>query len=216
LLQAPIFTNFHEDVSGVDISIAGLPVLRCADCNKDYLPDKSRFAIIEHHEHASEKGLSSVTVTRLKLTQDFGFTKIRLLYDIDDYYYIPGLERPFNVGFLTPVYFNRKVLLKYDASPNCRVKFASPTYGTIDGEAFSISFGINKNGKVIMWLGDIAKLPEPEQYYLRSENVESDHSIGSEFYDGASTSECPRFRCLWKLSGHQSATAEQSRYIGRP
>jgi hypothetical protein len=35
-----------------------------------------------------------------------------------------------------------------------------------------------------MWLGDIANLPESEQYYLRSENVASDHSIGSEFYDG--------------------------------
>ena len=35
-----------------------------------------------------------------------------------------------------------------------------------------------------MWLGDIARLPVEEQYYLRSENVESDHSIGSEFYDG--------------------------------
>ncbi|MEJ2229369.1 MAG: hypothetical protein P8Y67_14370 [Alphaproteobacteria bacterium] len=27
-------------------------------------------------------------------------------------------------------------------------------------------------------------MPEDEQYYLRSENVPSDHSIGSEFYDG--------------------------------
>lgn len=35
-----------------------------------------------------------------------------------------------------------------------------------------------------MWLGDLAKLAEPEQYYLRSENVPSDHSIASEFYDG--------------------------------
>ena len=35
-----------------------------------------------------------------------------------------------------------------------------------------------------MWLGDIATLPENEQFYLRSENVPSDHSIGSEFYDG--------------------------------
>ncbi len=35
-----------------------------------------------------------------------------------------------------------------------------------------------------MWLGDIAQLPESEQFYLRSENVQSDHSIGSEFYDG--------------------------------
>lgn len=35
-----------------------------------------------------------------------------------------------------------------------------------------------------MWLGDIARLPIDEQYYLLSENVESDHTIGSEFYDG--------------------------------
>jgi hypothetical protein len=33
-------------------------------------------------------------------------------------------------------------------------------------------------------LGDLAELPESEQYYLRSENVSSDHSIASEFYDG--------------------------------
>jgi hypothetical protein len=178
------FTNFHEDVSGVDISIVGLPVLRCVGCNKDYLPDRSRFAIIDHQQRATENGVSSVTVTRHKLIKNFELTKIPFLYDADDYYYIPGLEQPFNVGSLTPVYFNREVLLKYDASPTYSVKFASPTYGTINSEVFSISFGINKNNKVIMWLGDIAKLPEPEQHYLRSENIESDHSIGSQFYDG--------------------------------
>ena len=102
----------------------------------------------------------------------------------DDYYHIPGLRRPFHEGFLTPVFFKKEVLLKYDASPTYRVKFASATYGEIDTDSFSIPFGINKNGKVVMWLGDIAKLPENEQYYLRSENVESDHALGSEFYDG--------------------------------
>jgi hypothetical protein len=168
----------------VDISIAGLPVLRCAACKKDFLPDNSRFAIIENYKRATENGARSVTVTRQKLTKDFGYAKVPFLYDPDDYYYIPGLVRTFSVGFLTPVFFNKEVLLKYDASPTCRVKFASPTYGTIDGENFSISFGINKNGSVVMWLGDIAGLPEPEQYYLRSENVDSDHSVGSEFYDG--------------------------------
>lgn len=34
-----------------------------------------------------------------------------------------------------------------------------------------------------MWLGDIENLPVEEQFYLRSENVPSDHSIGSEFYE---------------------------------
>ncbi len=83
------------------------------------------------------------------------------------------------------VFFKREVLLKYDSSPTYRLSFASTTYGEIRrGDDFSMPFGINKNGKVIMWLGDIARLPDAEQYYLRSENIESDHSIGSEFYDG--------------------------------
>src|SRR5260370_20629771 len=35
------FVNFREDISGIDISIAGLPVLRCHACDRDYLPDRS-------------------------------------------------------------------------------------------------------------------------------------------------------------------------------
>jgi len=178
------FVNFREDVSGIDVSIAGFPILRCDACKQDYLPDRSRFSITECHRRASERGVTSVKVIRRKLDENFGFTKIPFLYDSDDYRYIPGLERPLDVGFLTPVFFNRQVLLKYDASPSYRVKFVSPTYGDIMTEMFAIPFGINKNGKLVMWLGDIAKLPEEEQYYLRSENVASDHAIGSDFYDG--------------------------------
>jgi hypothetical protein len=180
------FTDFHEEVSGIDITIIGLPVLRCPACGQAHLPDRSRFSIIELHRQATTKGARVVHVTRRKLEEDYGFTKVRFLYDPDDYRYIPGLERPFNVGFLAPVFFNRRVLLKYDSAPGYRVKFASATYGTIvvTTEGHDICFGINRHGKVVMWLGDIAKLPESEQHYLRSENVESDHSMGSEFYDG--------------------------------
>ena len=87
-------------------------------------------------------------------------------------------------GFLTPVFFNKTVLIKFDNWPGYRIWLASNTYGSIrKGEEFHIDFGINPNGKVVMWLGDIADLPEEEQHYLRSENVESDHDLGSEFYD---------------------------------
>jgi hypothetical protein len=179
------FADFHEEVSGVDITIFGMPVLRCPACGRDHLPDRSRFSIIELHRQAAEKGSSTVRVTRQKLKEDYSFTKVPFIYDPDDYRYIPGLERSFHQGFLTPVFFNRKVLLKYDTAPGYRVRFASTTYGEIvQDEGHAICFGINRHGKVVMWLGDIAKLPESEQYYLRSENVESDHSIGSEFYDG--------------------------------
>ena len=43
--------------------------------------------------------------------------------------------------------------------------------------------GINENNKVFMWLGDIIALSLEEQFYLRSENIPSDHSISSEFYE---------------------------------
>jgi hypothetical protein len=179
-----VFADFNEDVSGVKVSISGLPHLRCVSCGKDHLPDNSRFAIIKLHEEAIARSSPTVNVTRRTSDQRCGFTHIDFLYSADDYRYIPGLARPWDQGFLTPVFFNKAVLLKYDASPDYEVKFASRTYGTIYGKDFYISFGINRNGKVIMWLGDLAKLPEPEQYYLRSENVPSDHSIASEFYDG--------------------------------
>lgn len=178
------YAEFSEEVSGVKISISGLPVLRCDVCKRDHLPDGSRFAIITLHERALQEGSSTVKVTRRKPNEQFSFTNVPFLYDSDDYHNIPGLERPFNQGFLTPVFFKKAVLLKYEASPTYRVKFASTTYGTIYADNYYIAFGINKNSKVVMWLGDIAKLPEVEQYYLRSENIESDHSIGSEFYEG--------------------------------
>jgi hypothetical protein len=179
------YADFQEHVSGIDITIIGLPVLRCPRCEHDHLPDRSRVAIIDLHMDAEAKKKKAVHVTRRKLGETYNFTDVPFLYDPDDYRYIPGLERPFDVGFLTPVFFNRNVLLKYDTAPGYRVTFASTTYGEIvPDDGSSISFGINRHGKVVMWLGDIAKLPQAEQYYLRSENVESDHSIGSEFYDG--------------------------------
>lgn len=179
------FDVFDEMVSGVHIRIDGLPYLSCEKCNLSYLPEDSRFAIIYLLEQATKNKSDVVNVTRNKTNVEFEFTNVPFLYDSDDYKCIPGLKRPFDKGFLTPVYFNREVLLKYDASPTYRLSFASTTYGEMrQGDDFSIPFGVNKNGKVIMWLGDIARLPESEQYYLRSENIESDHSIGSEFYDG--------------------------------
>jgi len=179
------FRLFDENISNVNIHIDALPYLSCDKCDMHFLPDDSRFAIIYLHEQATKKKSDVVNVTRNKTKFDYEFTNVPFIYDSDDYKYIPGLKRPFDEGYLTPVYFNREVLLKYDASPTYRLSFASTTYGDMrQGDDFSIPFGVNKNGKVIMWLGDIARLPETEQYYLRSENIEPDHSIGSEFYDG--------------------------------
>ena len=178
------FAEFKELVSGVDISISGLPVLHCGACNEDYLPDDSRFAVIYQHQQAINNSKNKISVTRNKTYQIFDFSEIQFIYDSDDYKYIPGLKRDVNEGFLTPVFFNKSVLIKYDKHPTYRITFVSTTYGHIcKGDDFSIPFGLNKNGKIIMWLGDIATLPEQEQNYLLSENIASDHSIGCEFYD---------------------------------
>lgn len=179
------FVEFDDEVSGVHISLSGLPTLKCPKCSSSYLPDRSRIALIELHKRATEKKSAFVTVQRQKTAKNYGFTDVPFQYDSDDYTYIPGLWREFDEGFLTPVFFNKEVLLKYDVHPSYRVTFASSTYGSIrQGDDFEIPFGINRNGRLVMWLGDIARLPKNEQFYLCSENIQSDHSIGSEFYDG--------------------------------
>jgi len=179
-----VFEDFEKDISDIKIRISALPQLRCDACNCGYLPERSRFALICTFEATLKQGKSEINIERQKVKEDFGFTKVGFIYDPDDYYYIPGLVRERDIGFLTPVFFNRRVLMKFDHSEDYQLKFASRTYGTIYTEEDYISFGINSNNKVVMWLGDIAKLPESEQFYLRSENVESDHDLGSEFYDG--------------------------------
>jgi hypothetical protein len=67
-----------------------------------------------------------------KLEKAFPLTKVPFLYEAGDYYCIPGLVRDWDDGFLTPVFINKMVLLKYDADPAYQVSFASTTCGNID------------------------------------------------------------------------------------
>ena len=73
--------------------------------------------------------------------------------------------------------------MRYFYDPRYLCEFHSETYGTIRAREFDFAFGINPNGKVVAWLGDLEKLPASEQQYLLSENTESDGNITSEFYD---------------------------------
>ena len=85
------------------------------------------------------------------------------------------------VGFLTPVFFNIEVLLKYMHHPDYGLDIGADTFGYIyKGDEHYIIWD-QENNKVIMWLGDIGNLSVEEQFYLRSENIPSDHSLGSEF-----------------------------------
>lgn len=179
-----IFEDWDEDLEGMRIMVLNLPLLYCTACDLKYLPERSRLAVARLHFDAWKAGKKQVRSERRKTAESFGFTDVPCIYDSDDYYYIPGLVRPHNAGFLTPVFFEKNVLIKFENSPQYVVSFASKTYGQIYKDTeYGISFGINQHDKVIMWLGDIATLPLNEQYAFRADNVESDHCIGSEFYD---------------------------------
>ena len=69
--------------------------------------------------------------------------------------------------------------------PEYQVDWFSEGYGCIskNDEWHNIVFGINSNGKVVMWLGDLDCLDEETQRYFEINNVDSDHKlIDSDFY----------------------------------
>lgn len=107
-------------------------------------------------------------------------------YSVEDNKNIDGLYRPWDddeAPFLTPVFFEKECLVTFFYNQKYKCELFSETYGNISSEDFIISFGINKNNKVIFWLGDLLEIPEKEQMILIPYNVKSDHNINSDFYD---------------------------------
>lgn len=179
-----------HDVSFEEIILdCEIPFLRCLACGEVFLPGRSLGAVAHMVEGARQRGVRRAKLA-LKLGEmrktRFAFCQgVPLQYDPVDYYYVPGLTRPWNEGYLTPVFFDRRVLVQYYHDTEYTVSFASDTYGTIHTKSgHMVVFGINRSGKVLMWLGDIDDLPQSEQLYLASKNVASDHDVGSEFYEG--------------------------------
>ena len=173
------------DVQGIHVDLNEMPLLHCPQCKLIFLPDHAKRIVgyFVEQAHKGNKLQVKVQPTGAK-TKRFAFGSVEFTYSALDHDFIPGLERPWKEGFLTPVFFNAAVLNKYAQEPSYQLDLFSDTYGSITKpDEINIQFGINRSGKVIMWLGDIATLPENEQYYLRSENVDSDHDIYSEFYD---------------------------------
>ncbi|MFD1140845.1 hypothetical protein ACFQ4C_06985 [Larkinella insperata] len=110
-------------------------------------------------------------------------------YDPLDYYFIPGLRRPWNDGYLTPVFFERGVLLYYNNHPDYSVKLTSFSSGNIYHQGkpmFSWGFGLNRGGLLFMWLGDLAEdftaEKERDRKRFLASNVASDHDLVSKFY----------------------------------
>ena len=118
------------------------------------------------------------------------FDHLEFKYDTTDYFLIPGIHRPEEDGYLTPVFFDKDILLYYNNHPDYSVKLYSFSSGNIyyKGEPlFNWGFGINRNGKIFRWLGDLAEDFEeddmkPHLKRFQASNVPSDHDIVSQFY----------------------------------
>ena len=181
-----VYLGLHEYHEGdIFVELDGVPLLKNRNTHELLFPLKTR-AMVDHFiKKAIEAGERGIVLRPKALgSKRYPFCeKFDFKYSQIDYEYIPGLMRPWNEGFLTPVFFNIAVLNKYSQDPRYKLDLFSETYGTILADDWAISFGINRNKRVIMWLGDIDSLPEDEQYFLRSENVDSDHDLHSEFYE---------------------------------
>jgi hypothetical protein len=82
--------------------------------------------------------------------------------------------------FLTPVYFNKVVLNKY--------KTDTKNYIISDGhisylDEWIIPFTVNKDDKVIVWLGDLGRIPYEEQIHWKTENVPPKGGMEKNFID---------------------------------
>ncbi|HAX89641.1 MAG TPA: hypothetical protein DCY91_26140 [Cyanobacteria bacterium UBA11370] len=124
------YTVTHERLI---VHLSNIPLLRCDHCIQYYFPEKTKLLLSTVLEQAEESGKP---VVRLSPRQDFNrrfeYGQVDFLYDYRDYENIPGLQRPWDDGFLTPVFFNLAVLNKYSQHPDYRLDLFSKTYGTLE------------------------------------------------------------------------------------
>lgn len=187
------FERYVYEQDEIVIAFDLLPLLTCPTCGNVDLPDLTSNQIQKFIEDNKDSGRR---VFQLKGHSDEPFEKleypkgcVEFRISKSDCFFIPALSLG-KLGDFSPVFFSLDVLIYYMHNPRYKVDLGAETYGQLSTEEFVIPFGINRSGKVIMWLTDIIKLPEEEQYYLRSKNIPSDHDVGSEFYEG-------QFECIW-------------------
>jgi len=120
------------------------------------------------------------------------FDHLEFQYDPRDYYIIPGLYRDWDDGYLTPVFFEKSLLLHYNNHPEYTVKFTSFSSCNIyhNGEPmFEWGMGVNRGGRLFKWLGDLERdfrddKRKPDLRRFQASNIPSDHDVASKFYLG--------------------------------
>lgn len=82
--------------------------------------------------------------------------------------------------FLTPVYFRRSILKKYYDNP--RLYSVEPGY-IRNLHFWGIPYGINSEGYLHVWLGDLGHLPYEEQLLWKTYNVVPTGRLSAEFWE---------------------------------
>lgn len=89
-------------------------------------------------------------------------------------------ERDLSPGkFLTPTFFKRQVLQKYYDNPQ-RYTVTPGYLRCLD--LWALPYGINREGHVHVWLGDLGRIPFKEQLHFREHNIIPSGKLSEEFY----------------------------------
>lgn len=191
-----LFDNAEEE-KGFTIEI---PLWICKTCNQreSILPKEPYFNFRDKILPKIKKGnLHTLPLKSIfpYLDTDKKFSQFEHLgfqYDPRDYYLIPGLYREWksDKGYLTPVFFDKDLLLYYNGHPDYSVKFSSFSSCNIyyKGEKmFRWGFGVNRSGRLFKWLGDLnddftdTSMGSHLKRFQAS-NIASDHDVVSKFY----------------------------------
>lgn len=184
--------RFTEDDNGIEYN---LPFFRCDNCNKDttVISEEKIDEMARNHffeiKNLNMSGFYSLHI----IGEDERFENYpieNLDYDARDYYFVPGLKRPWDDGLLTPVFFTKDLLLHYNNHPEYSVDLQSFSNVVIykgDEALLPYGFGINRNRKLFAWLGDLYPFlsnPNNKEHLYRflAANVSSDHDLFSDYY----------------------------------
>ena len=204
-LKCPVCKDYcYIDFAGTRFTEGGkafgikIPIYQCKKCGhfKSIIPKESFDRLkadvmptLKEDEFISIKleSIFPVLNPRKKFKQ---FSHLGFKYDLRDYYLIPLLYREWNDGYLTPVFFDKDLLLYYNSHPDYSVKLFSFSSGNIYHKGkpmFQWGFGINRNEKIFKWLGDLDKdfdspKMKPHLHRFQASNIKSDHDIVSTFY----------------------------------
>lgn len=176
------------------ITVVECPILKCQKCFKYKLGNRMPKQIQYAYTDLSNSEYSSCRLTT-KLERFQYVEYANFVYDGRDLN-IPGigfdLDPTNSKGFSCPVFFDKKVLNNFFTDNDYSLNMFSESYGDIakrgtDGWdwEWNIPFGINKNGNVILFLGDLEQIDKDDRaiLWLKSYNIKSDHEIlDTEFY----------------------------------